>query len=77
MSRTLLIHIKLEPELKDFLRETAKEQARSMNAQIAFMLQQEMKKKEASNPAVGSRFDASPNTKPDSFDTIGKGQGHA
>jgi len=72
-----MIHIRLRPELKAFLSDTAKEQARSMNSQIAFMLEQELKKKEASNPAVGSRFDASPNTKPDSFDTIRKGQGHA
>ncbi|MBF0877240.1 hypothetical protein HKD21_10325 [Gluconobacter cerevisiae] len=53
------IHIRLEQSVKDFLQRRAKQQERTMGAHITFLLRQEMEKEKASDPAVGSKSDAS------------------
>ncbi|WP_146221635.1 hypothetical protein [Komagataeibacter oboediens] len=48
MSRTdPMIHIRLAPEVKDFLSSRAKQQERTMGAHITFLLRQEMEKEKA------------------------------
>ncbi|MBS1093826.1 hypothetical protein [Gluconobacter wancherniae] len=53
-----LIHIRLEPSVKDFLQRRAKQQERTMGAHITFLLRQEIEKEKAPDPAVGSKSDA-------------------
>ena len=54
MSRTnLMIHIRLEPSVKDFLQRRAKQQERTMGAHISFLLRQEMEKEKTEEALLG------------------------
>lgn len=58
-----MIHVRLAPELKKFLCLRAKDQERSVNAHVVFLVRQEMEKEmekeKASDLAVGKQSDAS------------------
>ncbi len=54
-----MIHVRLAPELKEFIRLRAKDQERSINAHVVFLIRQEMEKEKASDLAVGKQSDAS------------------
>jgi hypothetical protein len=54
-----MIHIRLAPEVKDFLFACAKKQERTMGAHITFLLRQEMEKEKAPEHGLENRSDAS------------------
>lgn len=54
-----MIHVRLAPELKEFICLRAKDQERSVNAHVVFLIRQEMEKEKASDLALGKQSDAS------------------
>ncbi|WP_336717565.1 hypothetical protein [Asaia bogorensis] len=53
------IHIRLAPNVHEFLVRRARQQERTMGAHITFLLRQEMQKEKAPDPALESKSDAS------------------
>lgn len=54
-----MIHVRLAPELKEFICLRAKDQERSINAHVVFLIRQEMEKEKASGNAGKLNPDAS------------------
>ena len=53
-----MIHIRLDREMKAYLSQKAKQQERTMNAHVVYLLRQEMEKEKAPEHGLENRSDA-------------------